>query len=60
MLRQQGKDLHGDFLKLLPYRLPPIRIQRWTWRRAVLTVATVFGGAIALSLIIGNLLGAPL
>ncbi|TFV83374.1 phosphatase PAP2 family protein [Blastococcus sp. CT_GayMR16] len=60
MLRQQGKDLHGDFLKLLPYRLPPIRIQRWTWRRAVLTVATLFAGAIALSLIIGNLLGSPL
>jgi serine/threonine protein kinase len=60
MLRQQGKDLHGDFLKLLPYRLPPIRIQRWTWRRVVLTIATIFGGAIALSLIIGNLLGSPL
>ena len=30
MLRQQGKDLHGDFLRLLPYRLPPFRIQRWT------------------------------
>jgi hypothetical protein len=60
MLRQQGKDLHGDFLRLLPYRLPPVRIQRWTWRRVVLTVATLFGGAIALSLIIGNLLGSPL
>jgi membrane-associated phospholipid phosphatase/tRNA A-37 threonylcarbamoyl transferase component Bud32 len=60
MLRQQGKDLHGDFLRLLPYRLPPVRIQRWTWRRAVLTVATLFGGAIVLSLIIGNLLGSPL
>ena len=33
MLRQQGRDLHGDFLRLLPYRLPPVRIQRWTWRR---------------------------
>jgi membrane-associated phospholipid phosphatase/tRNA A-37 threonylcarbamoyl transferase component Bud32 len=60
MLRQQGKDLHGDFLRLLPYRLPPVRIQRWTWRRAVLTVATLVGGAIAISLIIGNLLGSPL
>ncbi|HEV7186612.1 MAG TPA: phosphatase PAP2 family protein [Blastococcus sp.] len=60
MLRQQGKDLHGDFLKLLPYQLPPIRIQRWTWRRAVLTIATVFGGGLALALIVGNLLGSPL
>jgi membrane-associated phospholipid phosphatase/tRNA A-37 threonylcarbamoyl transferase component Bud32 len=60
MLRQQGRDLHGDFLRLLPYRLPPVRIQRWTWRRAVLTVATLIGAAIALSLIIANLLGSPL
>jgi hypothetical protein len=60
MLRQQGKDLHGDFLRLLPYRLPPVRIQRWTWRRVVLTLATLIGGSIALSLIIGNLLGSPL
>jgi tRNA A-37 threonylcarbamoyl transferase component Bud32/membrane-associated phospholipid phosphatase len=60
LLRQQGRDLHGDFLRLLPYRLPPVRIQRWTWRRAVLTLATLIGGVIALSLIIGNLLGRPL
>ena len=59
-LRQQGRDLHGDFLRLLPYRLPPVRIQRWTWRRVVLTVATLIGGALAVSLIIGTLLGPPL
>jgi serine/threonine protein kinase len=60
MLRQQGKDLHADFLALLPYRLPPVRIQLLTWRRVFLTLATLFGAAIALSLIIGNLLGSPL
>jgi hypothetical protein len=60
MLRQQGRDLHGDFLRLLPYRLPPVRIQRWTWRRVVLTVVTLAGGAMALALILGNLLGSPL
>jgi tRNA A-37 threonylcarbamoyl transferase component Bud32 len=60
MLRQQGKDLHGDFLRLLPYRLPPVRIQRWTWRRAVLTVATLVGGGFALALLIDNLLRSPL
>jgi membrane-associated phospholipid phosphatase/tRNA A-37 threonylcarbamoyl transferase component Bud32 len=60
MLRQQGKDLHGDFLRLLPYRLPPVRIQRWTWRRVVLTVATLVGGGFALALLIKNLLGSPL
>jgi hypothetical protein len=60
MLRQQGKDLHSDFLRLLPFRLPPVRIQRWTWRRAVLTLATVVVGAIAAAFIIGNLLVPPL
>jgi membrane-associated phospholipid phosphatase/tRNA A-37 threonylcarbamoyl transferase component Bud32 len=60
MLRQQGKDLHADFLHLLPYRLPPVRIQLLTWRRLFLTVATLFGAAIAISLIVGNLLGSPL
>jgi tRNA A-37 threonylcarbamoyl transferase component Bud32/membrane-associated phospholipid phosphatase len=60
MLRAQGRDLHGDFLKLLPYRLPPIRIQRWSWRRAALTVSTLVGLAVAVALIIDNLLGPPL
>src|SRR5829696_5349204 len=59
MLRQQGRDLHGDFLRLLPYRLPPVRIQRWTWRRAVLTVVTLVGAAFGLFVLI-NLIGAPL
>ncbi|MCW2635103.1 MAG: rane protein of unknown function, putative kinase domain [Blastococcus sp.] len=60
MLRQQGRDLHGDFLQLLPYRLPPIKIQRWTWRRVVLTVATLFGGILAGAFIVSTLLGSPL
>ena len=38
MLRQQGRDLHAEFLELLPYRLPPVRIQRWSWRRVALTI----------------------
>jgi tRNA A-37 threonylcarbamoyl transferase component Bud32 len=41
LLRQQGRDLHADFLTLLPYRLPPVRIQRWTWRRVALSLATL-------------------
>jgi tRNA A-37 threonylcarbamoyl transferase component Bud32 len=59
MLRQQGKDLHGDFLKLLPYRLPPVRIQRWTWRRAVLTLATL-GGFALFVVVLAGILGRPL
>src|SRR3954449_2839716 len=60
MLRQQGRDLHGDFLRLLPYRLPPIPIQRWTWRRAILTISVLFGGIMAAFLIVGTVLGSPL
>ncbi|TFV67201.1 UNVERIFIED_ORG: phosphatase PAP2 family protein [Bacillus sp. AZ43] len=46
MLRQQGRDLHADFLRLLPYRLPPVRIQRLTWRRVGLTLVTLGAAAI--------------
>jgi membrane-associated phospholipid phosphatase/tRNA A-37 threonylcarbamoyl transferase component Bud32 len=46
LLRQQGKGLHADFIRLLPFRLPPVRIQRWTWRRTGLTVVTL--GVVAL------------
>src|SRR3954463_10631567 len=59
MLRQQGKDLHSDFLKLLPYRLPPGRIQPLPGRRASLPLATlaVLGLSIPVSL---ALIGSPL
>jgi hypothetical protein len=59
MLRAQGRDLHADFLRLLPYRLPPVRIQRWSWRRAGLTLVTAL--AVVLALVVGiPLLGSPL
>jgi membrane-associated phospholipid phosphatase/tRNA A-37 threonylcarbamoyl transferase component Bud32 len=51
MLREQGRDIHSEFLQLLPQRPRPIRIQRWSGRRigllllvvplAVLLVSTV-------------------
>jgi tRNA A-37 threonylcarbamoyl transferase component Bud32 len=59
MLRQQGRHLHGDFLALLPYRLAPVRIQRYTWRRAALTVSTLVG-ALLVTLILVQQLGQPL
>jgi tRNA A-37 threonylcarbamoyl transferase component Bud32 len=59
MLRQQGRDLHADFLALLPYRLSPIRIQRWSWRRVILTVATLVAGLLAVAICL-SLLGSPL
>src|SRR3712207_9435822 len=54
MLRQQGKDLHAEFLRLLPYRLPPVRIQRFTWRRMGLTAVTLVGLALTLAFEIGR------
>jgi hypothetical protein len=59
MLRAQGRDLHGDFLRLLPYRLPPVRIQRWTWRRVGLTLVSLIGLILVLMVSV-NLLGSPL
>jgi tRNA A-37 threonylcarbamoyl transferase component Bud32 len=59
MLRAQGRDLHGDFLRRLPYRLPPVRIQRWTWRRLGLTLVSLVGLLIVLMVSV-NLLGSPL
>jgi serine/threonine protein kinase len=59
MLRTQGKDLHGDFLRLLPYRLPPVPIQRWTFRRVLLTVSTILAVLLGI-IVLAPLLGAPL
>jgi membrane-associated phospholipid phosphatase len=59
MLRTQGRDLHATFLDLLPYRLPPVRIQRWTWRRVGLSVVAAVGLLITVAIVI-DLLGSPL
>ncbi|MGZ4549578.1 MAG: phosphatase PAP2 family protein [Blastococcus sp.] len=59
MLRQQGRDLHAEYLALLPYRLPPVRIQLWSWRRVMLTVATLIGAFLGVLILI-SILGQPL
>jgi tRNA A-37 threonylcarbamoyl transferase component Bud32 len=41
MLRAQGRDLHGEFVKLLPTAPQPIRVQRWSARRVGLWAAIV-------------------
>jgi membrane-associated phospholipid phosphatase/tRNA A-37 threonylcarbamoyl transferase component Bud32 len=41
MLRDQGRDLHEDFVRLLPSPPQPVSIQRWTMRRVGLLGATV-------------------
>jgi hypothetical protein len=44
MLRAQGRDLHGQFLQLLPAPPRPIAIQRFTLRRIGLTLVVLLGG----------------
>jgi hypothetical protein len=59
MLRQQGRDLHAQFLALLPYRLPPVRIQLWSWRRVAITLATLLTLVLGCAVLV-PLLGSPL
>jgi tRNA A-37 threonylcarbamoyl transferase component Bud32 len=33
LLRAQGRDLHAEFIGLLPAPPQPVSIQRWSWRR---------------------------
>jgi tRNA A-37 threonylcarbamoyl transferase component Bud32/membrane-associated phospholipid phosphatase len=41
MLRAQGRDLHAEFIRLLPTPPRPIPIQRWSLRRVGLLAGTV-------------------
>jgi tRNA A-37 threonylcarbamoyl transferase component Bud32/membrane-associated phospholipid phosphatase len=59
MIREQGRDLHAEFLDLLPERPAPIKIQRWTVRRVGLLLAVLVAGLLALLLFI-PLLQSPL
>jgi membrane-associated phospholipid phosphatase/tRNA A-37 threonylcarbamoyl transferase component Bud32 len=52
MLRAQGRDLHAEFVGLLPTPPQPVSIQRWSWRRVGLTAVT----AVLLALTIGAVL----
>ena len=55
MMRQQGRDLHAEFVELLPERPHPIRIQRWTVRRIALIVGLVIA-AVPLTVIVVTML----
>jgi serine/threonine protein kinase len=58
-LRQDSRDLHAQFLRLLPYRLPPVRIQRWSWRRVGLSLVALLG-LLLLAVYVAGLLDSPL
>ena len=57
MLRAQGRDLHAEFLKLLPEPPRPIAIQRFSPRRLGLTLAVLAGTFLAVGLVLSNLDG---
>ena len=58
-LRQDGRDLIGEFRALAPQRAP-IRIQRWSLRRIGLTVSVIVLTVLALVVTIGAFQGAKL
>ena len=60
MLRAQGHDLHAQFLALLPYKLRPVRIQRWSMRRTALTATVLTVGTIAIVMAVGLLVNNPI
>jgi tRNA A-37 threonylcarbamoyl transferase component Bud32 len=57
MLRAQGRDLHGEFLRLLPERPRPVAIQRFSPRRVGLTLAVLTGAFLVVILVVINLRG---
>jgi hypothetical protein len=59
LIRKRGRDLHEEFLDLLPERPVPIRIQRWTVRRVGLLLV-VFVAALLAATVARGLLGSPL
>jgi tRNA A-37 threonylcarbamoyl transferase component Bud32/membrane-associated phospholipid phosphatase len=59
MMRQRGRDLHAEFTALLPFRLPPVKIQRWSVRRVMLTIAATVGALVTIALAL-TLLSSPL
>jgi tRNA A-37 threonylcarbamoyl transferase component Bud32/membrane-associated phospholipid phosphatase len=40
-LRESGRDVHEEFLRLLPRRPVPVRVQRWSARRVGLWIALI-------------------
>jgi tRNA A-37 threonylcarbamoyl transferase component Bud32 len=54
MLRDQGRDLHADFVRLLPSPPEPVSIQRWTMRRVGLLAATVVLAVLLVSFLVST------
>jgi tRNA A-37 threonylcarbamoyl transferase component Bud32/membrane-associated phospholipid phosphatase len=48
-MRDQGRDLHAEFVALLPRWYPPVAIQRWSLRRVGLMIGVVLLALLALA-----------
>ena len=59
-LSTSGEDLHAEFSALLPHRLPPIKIQRFSARRVGLTVVVGLVGLLLAGTAGPLLLNSPL
>ena len=59
-MRDQGRDLHAEFLELLPERPHPISTQRWSVRRVGLLLGVLLVGLLALLIVFSNLRSAGL
>jgi membrane-associated phospholipid phosphatase/tRNA A-37 threonylcarbamoyl transferase component Bud32 len=53
MLKEDGRDLLQEFRALAP-SFPPVRIQRWSVRRVMLTLMVLFVGLLAIGLVASN------
>jgi len=54
-MRDQGRDLHKEFLKLLPERPHRISTQHWSLRRVGLLLGVLLLGLLALLIVFSNL-----
>jgi hypothetical protein len=54
MIRDQGRDLHAEFLRLLPEPPARISIQRWSLPRVGLWAAVLLGGLVTVLVSIFN------
>jgi hypothetical protein len=54
MLRDQGRDLHAEFIRLLPAPPQPVSIQRWSLRRVGLMAATAVLLLVAASFLVAT------
>jgi membrane-associated phospholipid phosphatase len=59
-MREQGRDLHKEFLKLLPEVPHPISTQRWSVRRVGLLLGVLVVGLLVLLIVFSNLKAAGL